>query len=110
MRSEYRRMRVTAKELAKHNKPPFKVVRESVAGEAQGNWRDLLELMKTEGMKGVDLQRYKGLGEMNANQLWETTMNAEVRTLLDADGRGRREPAEVHRRERAGRAQPGRVE
>ncbi len=82
MRSEYRRMRVTAKELAKHNKPPFKVVRESVAGEAQGNWRDLLELMKTEGMKGVDLQRYKGLGEMNANQLWETTMNAEVRTLL----------------------------
>ncbi len=85
VRSEYRRMRVTAKELAKYNKPPFKVVRESVPGAAQGNWRDLLELIKTEGMKGVDLQRYKGLGEMNASQLWETTMNAEVRTLLRVD-------------------------
>ncbi|MBM3795107.1 MAG: DNA topoisomerase (ATP-hydrolyzing) subunit B [Acidobacteria bacterium] len=81
-RSEYRRMRATAKELAKYNKPPFVVVRESVAGTPQDTWRDLLETLKTEGLKGVDLQRYKGLGEMNSEQLWETTMNAEVRTLL----------------------------
>ena len=81
-RSEYRRMRATAKDLAKYNKPPFQVVRESVPGEPQPGWRDLLELIKAEGMKGVDLQRYKGLGEMNADQLWATTMNADVRTLL----------------------------
>jgi DNA gyrase subunit B len=42
----------------------------------------LLAYVKNEGSREVSIQRYKGLGEMNAEQLWETTMNIETRTLL----------------------------
>ncbi|MBZ5605239.1 MAG: DNA topoisomerase (ATP-hydrolyzing) subunit B [Acidobacteriia bacterium] len=78
---EYRRLRTLAKQIAKFNQPPFTVIRDT-AREAQTNWRDLLGFVKNEGTREVNVQRYKGLGEMNADQLWETTMNIETRTLL----------------------------
>lgn len=46
------------------------------------NWQEFINTIKSETFKGSSLQRYKGLGEMNPDQLWETTMNPEKRTLL----------------------------
>ena len=60
---------------------PGQLVRRDRASDIFGPI-DLLSKILEEGEKGLSLQRYKGLGEMNPDQLWETTLDPEARTLL----------------------------
>ena len=60
---------------------PAKLLRKDRAQPIRGPL-DLMESIFVEGEKGLNLQRYKGLGEMNPDQLWETTLDPDARTLL----------------------------
>lgn len=61
--------------------PPF-VIEMGDATVDVPNFSGLVELITQQGRKNLGIQRYKGLGEMNAEQLWETTMNPEHRRIL----------------------------
>jgi len=78
---EYKRLRALAKEILGFDKPPF-VVQENGTRVQQASAAALVEYLLNEGRKQFSVQRYKGLGEMRAEQLWDTTMNAETRTML----------------------------
>ncbi len=78
---EYKRLRALAKQIEEFNHPPFtiatngtKVTKEKVV--------DVLNYVVEDAKKDFTITRFKGLGEMNAEQLWDTTMNADTRTLL----------------------------
>ena len=74
-------MMTLAKNIAEYNRPPFAAQINSHTLTLTSS-SELLEHTVNEAKKGFDLKRFKGLGEMNHEQLWETTMNPENRTLL----------------------------
>jgi DNA gyrase subunit B len=78
--AEYRALYSVYDEIRELDQPPLTVVD---GGETVVPTRDaLVEHVLAEGKRGVSISRYKGLGEMNAEELWETTMEPTSRTLL----------------------------
>jgi len=84
--SEYRHALELYPQIKDYLEDRFTVIRTSKSGQEKEylaeNWHDLIRVVREETFRGSHLQRYKGLGEMNPEQLWETTMNPENRTLI----------------------------
>jgi DNA gyrase subunit B len=79
--AQFEELRKLAQQLGALGIPPFQLASGDGAKEVT-TYSQLVQEIFSFGKKGVEIQRYKGLGEMNPEQLWETTMNPETRTLL----------------------------
>jgi DNA gyrase subunit B len=79
--AEFRELQKLSPSAIGLGRPPYKLKARGQA-QQQTETAELVKAILDMGKQGLSIQRYKGLGEMNPAQLWETTMNPEVRTLL----------------------------
>ncbi len=79
--ADFRELQKLAPSAIGLGRAPFKLKAKGQEQELRST-ADLVKTILDLGKQGLGIQRYKGLGEMNPSQLWETTMNPEARTLL----------------------------
>ena len=79
--AEYKRLRTLRQSIEALDRPPFTVAHNGDKVVKEDS-RGVLDYVLEDAKKEFTITRFKGLGEMNPEQLWETTMNAETRTLL----------------------------
>jgi DNA gyrase subunit B len=80
---ELRRLRRLVPAVEPLTRTPITVIQDGKDDLTLPTKEELLEHMLESGKKGLSVQRYKGLGEMNPDQLWETTMDPEKRSMLE---------------------------
>ncbi|MGB5053686.1 MAG: DNA topoisomerase (ATP-hydrolyzing) subunit B [Nitrospirales bacterium] len=79
--ADFRELQKIAPSALGLGRPPYRLKRKEIETEFSTSQDLVTEFLET-GKKGMSIQRYKGLGEMNPTQLWDTTMNPETRSLL----------------------------
>ena len=79
--ADFRELQKLAPSVLGLGRPPYRLKRKG-AESTFSTSADLVKEILESGKKGLSIQRYKGLGEMNPGQLWDTTMDPETRSLL----------------------------
>ncbi len=79
--ADFRELQKLAPSVLGLGQPPYRLKRKGVEA-SYATSSDLVKEILESGKKGLSIQRYKGLGEMNPGQLWDTTMDPETRSLL----------------------------